>query len=81
MEIQVLLFAQLAAKIGHAHLKLQVPNDADVATALRRLTEEFPVIQGDLPHVACALAQRYVALDTRLHPGCELALIPPVSGG
>jgi MoaE-MoaD fusion protein len=77
MRVRVRLFAILRDRAGGSdQLELELPEGAVVADALdqmRRLTEGVPVVM--------AINQEYAERHAPLHPGDELALIPPVSGG
>ncbi len=76
MNVDVRLFAGLRERAGADRVALELPDDARVRDALERLA---PLV-GDTP-VVMAVNQEYAAGGDPLHPGDELALIPPVSGG
>ena len=70
------MFAGLRERAGAAELELELPEGAIVADALERvqgLTDGVPVVM--------AVNQEYADAAVILHPGDEVALIPPVSGG
>lgn len=76
MQVHVRLFAGLRERAGTAELQLELPDDALVRDALERLrglTDGVPVV--------LAVNQEYADAEAALHPGDEVALIPPVSGG
>jgi molybdopterin synthase catalytic subunit len=76
MHITVRLFAVLRERAGADELELELPENARVRDALARvggLTEGLRVVM--------AVNQDYAQPEQPLHPGDELALIPPVSGG
>ncbi len=76
MRVKVRLFAVLRERAGADELELELPEGARVGDALDRvetLTEGVPVVM--------AVNQDYAERTDLLHPGDELALIPPVSGG
>jgi molybdopterin synthase catalytic subunit len=77
MHVRVRLFAILRDRAGGSdQLELELPQGAVVADALeqmRPLTDGVPVVM--------AINHEYVEPGATLHPGDELALIPPVSGG
>jgi MoaE-MoaD fusion protein len=76
MQVRVLLFAGLRERAGRDHVDLELHDGAragDVLDELRVLTADTRVL--------IAVNEEYAASDTVLHPGDELALIPPVSGG
>ncbi len=76
MKVHVRLFAGLRERAGAGEIELSLPEDARVGDALERLSS----LTGGVP-VVMAVNREYAAGDTELHPGDELALIPPVSGG
>lgn len=76
MQVSVRLFAGLRERAGREVLELELGDDAVVRDALERLDE---LVDG-VP-VVMAVNQEYAGAETELHPGDELALIPPVSGG
>jgi molybdopterin converting factor subunit 1 len=76
MRVTVRLFAVLRERAGADELELELADGARVGDALDRvetLTEGVPVVM--------AVNQDYAEPTDLLHPGDELALIPPVSGG
>ena len=77
MHVRVRLFAGLRALAGGLdHIDVELDEGARVGDALERLR----AVTGDL-HVVMAVNHEYAEADAVLHPGDELALIPPVSGG
>lgn len=76
MNVRVRLFAGLRERAGADELSLELPPGARVRDALERvawLTDGVPVVM--------AVNLEYADREVALHPGDELALIPPVSGG
>jgi molybdopterin synthase catalytic subunit len=76
MLIRVRLFAGLRDRAGSDEVELELPEGAVVADALERLG---PLTTG--LKAVMAVNREYARGQTALHPGDELALIPPVSGG
>ena len=70
------LFAGLRERAGREVVELQLRDGASVNDALAQLQP----LTGELP-VVMAVNHEYAGPQTRLDPGDELALIPPVSGG
>ena len=70
------LFAALRERAGADVVELELPPDASVGDAIERLGD----LTGGLS-VVMAVNREYVDPGAKLHPGDELALIPPVSGG
>src|SRR3954463_15720476 len=81
MNIRVRLFALLRDRAGASQVALELPSGATVAAASQALGEKLPALSPLLPRVAFAVNREYVAADTTLNDGDELAIIPPVSGG
>ena len=76
MQVRVRLFAGLRERAGTDDLALELADGARVRDALeqmRGLTTGVPVVM--------AVNREYASDDQTLHPGDEIALIPPVSGG
>jgi MoaE-MoaD fusion protein len=76
MRVQIRLFAALRERAGTSVLELELPEGARVSDALKELNW----LTGDLQTVL-AVNREYASESLTLHPGDELALIPPVSGG
>jgi len=81
MQIQVLLFAQARERVGRARMTIELPDGGRVGDALTALERLHPELKELRPHLAVAVDQKLVGLDTVVHEGAELALLPPVSGG
>jgi MoaE-MoaD fusion protein len=76
MQVRVRLFAGLRERAGAAEVEIDLPDGAlvrDALDRLRPLTDGVPVVM--------AVNQEYADDGASLHPGDEVALIPPVSGG
>ena len=74
MVISVRLFAGLRERAGSAHVDVDLPDDATVGDLLAAM---------DLAPRSCvaAINREYADASTRIAPGDEVALVPPVSGG
>ena len=74
MLVSVRLFAGLRERAGSAHLDVELPDDATVADLLAAM---------ELAPRSCvaAINREYADASTRIAPGDEVALVPPVSGG
>lgn len=82
MNVRVRLFAVLRERAGRDSIEIEVAEGATVADALEELaaTPSLTEALARLP-VRMAVNRSYASADTRLGPGDELALIPPISGG
>lgn len=78
--MKVLFFAHLREMTGVA--EAEIPDEAADAERLWGfLLEKWPALAGARAQVRLARNGVYAARDERFHPGDEIALIPPVSGG
>ncbi|HZL38154.1 MAG TPA: MoaD/ThiS family protein [Tepidisphaeraceae bacterium] len=81
MTITVRLFSVVRERAGISQVALTLPELATVAVARDALLERFPALRALTAGTAFAVNLSYTSLETQLHEGDELALIPPVSGG
>jgi molybdopterin converting factor subunit 1 len=81
MDIQVYLFAGVAETIGQRSVTLQLPRRSSVGEMMHRLVEEYPEAATQIRTAVIARNQEYADPKDLVHPGDEIALIPPVSGG
>jgi molybdopterin converting factor subunit 1 len=81
MTVTVKLFAILRERAGLSELQLELPVAATITTARDMLGKRLPAINDYLARVAWAVNRSYAPIETELHDGDELAVIPPVSGG
>lgn len=82
MTVRVRLFAVLRELAGCDSVEVELAEGATVADALGELSG-LPGLAEPLARmpVAMAVNRSYADPQTRLRPGDELALVPPVSGG
>ena len=73
------LFAAAAERVGTS--AVQLPHPPTVAELRLTLAENWPSLADLLPRCAVAVNHEYATDDQPLHPGDEVAIIPPVSGG
>ena len=81
MQVRVLLFGVLKDMAGRGSDVLTLPDHATAADVLDHYELAFAHKKGVLSSIAISVNQEYVASDCLLHPGDEVALLPPVSGG
>ena len=81
MRIRVLAFATAAAALGAAETERELPAGATVADLRRTLADESERLAACMARVAIAVDGALARPETALVPGCEVALLPPVSGG
>lgn len=82
VNVRVRLFAVLRERAGSDSIEIELADGATVGDALAELAAAPPLSELlDRMPVRMAVNRTYAAADTRLAPGDELALIPPISGG
>lgn len=81
MKVRVRLFAGTREAVGAAALDLELPEGADVGSALARLCAAHPGLARYRDHALYAVDGTFVPASERLRAGAELAIMPPVSGG
>jgi len=81
MRIEVKLFAQARERVGSGTARLELPDGSRVTDALAALVRAHPALADLRPHLAVAIDGALAHPDDALFAGCELALLPPVSGG
>jgi molybdopterin synthase catalytic subunit len=79
--VKVLLFAQLRQAAGTATVELVDGADRTVEQCWEELCHTHPDLGKWRSSVRPALNQGYVDWRDQVHPGDELAFLPPVSGG
>jgi molybdopterin converting factor subunit 1 len=80
MSVTVVLFASYADALGASSLSVDLPAEATVADVLAEIAR-LPGSELLPASPLVAVNQRYASTSTRVSPGDEVALIPPVAGG
>lgn len=93
MRVTVEVYFPERRKLPPGELALELPEGANVATAIEHLAARFPFLKGRLYNGQGRL-QRFVSalvngksiqflkgLETPLSPGDKLTILPPVGGG
>ena len=75
------LFGPAREAVGADRLEVDVPAGATAGAALAALASAHPRLAGLLPRSRVAVNLAYVDPGTRLAPGDEIAIVPPVGGG
>jgi MoaE-MoaD fusion protein len=81
MRIVVRYFAVVRERLRREEEMLELPEGANVGTALDALGTANQPIAALRPYLRAAVNQTAAGDDEPLHDGDELALIPPVAGG
>ncbi len=81
LKCRVLLFAAAAEAVGCRTIELTMPHGAtvnDLVDTVAHAHEQFETVK---EWCAFAIDQQLCSIDTLLSDGCEVAFLPPVSGG
>lgn len=81
MRVRVLFFGVLKNVVEKPEDEIEVLEGASVRDVLARYVSTVPQLKEALASLALAVNQHYAGPDTKLRPGDEVALLPPVSGG
>jgi MoaE-MoaD fusion protein len=81
MRVRVLFFGLLKDLVGKSADEIELPAGALVRDVLVHYEAQAPALNTAAASLAFAVNQQYASLDAPLHPGDEVALLPPVSGG
>jgi molybdopterin synthase catalytic subunit len=81
VKIRLLAFATAADALGTTETELEIPDGSRVADLRQRLDRDHPGLVPLWPRLAIAVDGQIVPAATVLEEGCEVALLPPVSGG
>jgi molybdopterin synthase catalytic subunit len=79
MQVHVLCFGVLKDRLGGAEAAVELPDGSTVAVLLEQLRARRPgpALQG----IAVSVNAEFATAAHVLHPGDEVGLLPPVSGG
>jgi MoaE-MoaD fusion protein len=81
MKIRLLAFASAGDALGSTETEIELPEGSTVADLRALLDRDHPGLAPLWPRLAVAVDGRVVKADAPLAEGCEVALLPPVSGG
>ena len=79
--IRILAFGPVRAQLGADRLDVVCAGALSLDELWARLLEVQPGLEPSRSTIRLARDGEFLAPDARLHPGEEIALIPPVSGG
>ncbi len=81
MQLVVRLFATLRDRVKVNQVAIELADGATVGALREKLAADYPALAAALPTSLVAVNREFAFADTPLHPGDEVALFPPVSGG
>jgi molybdopterin converting factor subunit 1 len=81
MKINVKLFAVARERVGASAVDVELATPATVRQLRGALVEQYPALKDVVPHVRFAVNSEYAVDSMAISPQCEIAIIPPVSGG
>lgn len=81
MQVRVLFFGVLKDLAGKASDSISLPENATLADVLSHYEQVIPRLKDTAASLAMSVNREYAGPATRLSPGDEVALLPPVSGG
>lgn len=81
MKVKVLAFATAKDALREDELSLELPTGSTIADLSRSLQQQHPALASIWPRLAVALDGELCQPEAELRDGCEVALLPPVSGG
>ncbi len=81
MELAVRLFALYRERAGRRLFPVELHDGATVADLTDEVRRRLPMLAPAGVQIVVAVNAEYAEPDLVLHPGDEVCLIPPVSGG
>jgi len=79
--VRVLFFARAHELAGTSRGTLELPAGARVADAQAELRSKYPALAPFIDRCRIAVDEEFAEPERELTEGCELAVLPPVSGG
>src|SRR5436853_4082098 len=81
MRVTVLYFAAARERAGTPRDAIELPDGSTAADAREAACAAHPALRALADKLRLAVDQEFSAPDRKLRDGCEVAFIPPVSGG
>jgi molybdopterin synthase catalytic subunit len=81
MKVHVLAFASAAEAIGSGESVVELPEGSSLVDLRRDLESRHPELTPIWGRLAIAVEGEFAGDEASLSDGCEVALLPPVSGG
>jgi len=81
VRVKVLFFGRLKEVVGQSEESLDLANASTIEQLFALYSERVPEFRKYRSSVVASRNQEFASWDTVLHPGDEIAFLPPVSGG
>ena len=81
MIVRVKVFAAAKEIVGDGHVELELSIGALVSDLKTALVRQVPELEALASRSAFAIDHQYASDDDSIPDSCEVAMIPPVSGG
>ena len=79
--LRVLFLGPLRDRLGCESIEIPFPLDGVQSQFWAELQERFPALESSKGILRLARGDDFLEASAALHPGDEVAVIPPVSGG
>ena len=79
--VKVLFFGRLRELTGLDEESVEQPASATLSDVFDVYSARYPQLAAFRPSLVASRNQEFATWDTRLSPGDEIAILPPVSGG
>ena len=81
MIIQVKLFAVARDLVGANQFEVELSGDCTVRALKKAMVQLQPELAPMIDFMSIAVDNQYATAETKITADCEIACIPPVSGG
>ena len=81
MKVRLKVFAAAKESVGDSHIELELDEGARISHLKTALVQRVPELEALVDRSAFAIDQQYASDDDSILESCEVAMIPPVSGG
>lgn len=81
VRVKVLFFGRLKDVVGQSEESLDVHDASTIEQLFALYSDRIPELAKYRSSVVASRNQEFAAWNTLLHPGDEVAFLPPVSGG
>jgi molybdopterin converting factor subunit 1 len=81
IRLTVLFFGRLREAIGHPEHSIEIAEGATIEDLFAHFAARHPELAAYRHSLAASRNKEFAAWTTLVHPGDEIAFLPPVSGG